>query len=226
MDAEIEQLRSGQAQSTRAPSSIASDAPRPCQNAGSGWGAPTVPRSQRVIVVVGGFAADSARGEIETAARQLSHGIPGIESAYPVGRRPSVCKFRFHTNAALWSFMRSMKGRRMEWKGKQLWHAIEKSEEERLMARKTGILLGHLRRASSLAPEEFRVRYPDPDYDRGIIFVRDPAAASGVSRLFQVPRGGRFWEYDARVWRVTGIDEQQENNSPVAWIAEANAASI
>ena len=95
--------------------------------------------------------------------------------------------------------MKSMKGRRLEWKGTKLWHSVEKTSDERLTAKQVGILLGRLRRASGLAPADFRTMYPDTDYDRGIVFIKDGSAAGGVRRLFQRPKTSKFWEVDAGV---------------------------
>ena len=187
---------------------------------------PFVPKGQRTMVVVGGFPQDGRREDIERAIKTLCKDIPGLRDSYPVGRRPQIFKMEFGESRAMWNWLKSMKGRKLEWEGRRLWHTIEKSQEERLMSKKVGFLLDKLRTALGISPEEAKTRLPDPNYDQGIIYVANQDAGTGVSRVFQVPRFGKNFEVVQDGWDLLSLSREDPAQNPLSWVAEANQLSL
>ena len=68
--------------------------------------------------------------------------------------------------------------------------------------------------------------FPDPDYDRGIIFVKDVLSTVGVRRIFQIPRNGSFFEYLTEGWAKVGIDATMEGCNPVDRMADVNKMEL
>ena len=155
LDKEIEEIRASAAcGSTAAPSSAGSGGPVLGGLGGGPYAAtPFVPKGQRTMVVVGGFPQDGRREDIERAIKTLCKDIPGLRDSYPVGRRPQIFKMEFGESRAMWNWLKSTKGRKLEWEGRRLWHTIEKSQEEMLMSKKVGFLLDKLRTALGISPE-------------------------------------------------------------------------
>eukprot|EP00974_Lingulodinium_polyedra_P084607 8189308-Lingulodinium_polyedra.AAC.1 len=69
-------------------------------------------------------------------------------------------------------------------------------------------------------------KFPDPDYQRGVIYIKNPESVVGVERVFQIPRGGRFFEMVQEGWRLAEVDANTAGNNPVEWLAEANSMEL
>lgn len=230
VDRELAQLRAGgSGGSANAPSQTGGgggQAPYAVGSA-SGWrSGPPVPKAQRTVVIVGGFPPEGEREVVERAAAEISAQIPGVQSAFAVGRRPSVFKMRFESASLMWEFMRARRGRRLEFEGRTLWHTVEKDPEERLVAKRVSNLIGKLRTATGLEPAEFKGKFPDTDYDRGIIFIKDASSPSGARRLFAIPKNGKMMEFNKEAWPLTGLDASKEDTDPERWVSEANSLTL
>ena len=231
IDREIATLREDQkAASTQAPSSVGS-------SAGDWHGSVSSPpststpqsgrrtsRNERKTVVVGGFPRDSSKDLVDKAALELTVGIPGLMDAYSVGKRPQIFKMVFADPKAMWNWLKSMKGKRLRYKEERLWHTVEKDPEERLLAKKVSFLIGKVKDATKKDAEGMKTFLPDPDYEKGIIFVEDATSASGVQRLFEIPKNKKDFVVDEKGWQCTGLSREEHNGDN--WVKEANAITL
>ena len=126
----------------------------------------------------------------------------------------------------MWDWLKRMKGQRLEWQTLRLWHTVEKDQDERLLSKKVSFLLGKLRTAMMLEVQEARGMFPDPDYDRGVIYISSATAPSGVERVFQIPRGSKVWEVVDQGWQLTGLDTSKEETNHVNWLGTVNGMSL
>lgn len=81
---------------------------------------------------------------MERAAAELTQDILGLLEAHPLGRRPNIIKIELKTSRGVWKWLKYMRGRRMRWSGRELWHHIEKEPGERLVASRVSALLERL----------------------------------------------------------------------------------
>ena len=86
--------------------------------------------------------------------------------------------------------------------------------------------MGKMQRALGLDQGQVREMFPDPDYDCGIIFVKDALSAVGVRRIFQIPRNSNFFEYVTEGLAKVGIDETMEGCNPIDWVSEVNKREV
>jgi hypothetical protein len=163
---------------------------------------------------------------VEEAARALSKDIDGVADSYPVGKRPQIFKMEFLDTRYMWIWLKSMKGNNLKWEGRRLWHTVEKGVGERLLIKKVCFLMGKLQKALGLDMGQLKEMFPDPDYDRGIVFVKDVLTTVGVRRIFQIPRNGTSFEYVAEGWSKAGTDETLEGCNPIDWVAEVNKMEL
>ena len=126
----------------------------------------------------------------------------------------------------MWDWLKSMKGRKLSYLGKQLWHTIEKPEAERLMSKKVSHLMERLRGACNVQGDEAKAKFPDTDYDRGIIFTCAALNESGVARVFQIPRFGKDFEPVMEGWTMLHLDKDRPENDPSVWCSEANQLQL
>ena len=161
---------------------------------------------------------------VDKAALELTVGIPGLSDAYSVGKRPQIFKMIFADPKSMWTWLKSMKGKRLMFKGERLWHTVEKDPEERLLAKKVSFLIGKVKDATQKDVEGMKTFLPDPDYEKGIIFVKDDDSASGVQRLFELPKGKKDFVLNEAGWRRTGLRREEHNGDD--WVKEANAITL
>ena len=86
--------------------------------------------------------------------KERSHGIiiiiifghePGVKEWWAPGKVGSVGKVNFHTNDAVWNFLRKYKGTRFNYGTKQLWHTWDRPKEEVLLSERVSLAVKMLR---------------------------------------------------------------------------------
>ena len=95
-----------------------------------------------------------------------------------------------------------------------------------MLSKKMGHLLDRLKEHLKLEGDAVRATLPDPDYDNGVIYIRDDSSSTGVRRVFQIPRGGQNFEVVDAGWALTNLDRGVPTTNPLQWAAEANQLTL
>ena len=145
--------------------------------------------------MMGGFKHDTDKADIEETLRSIMEGTAGVERITSLGKFASVGKVAFKDKNMMWDFIKAHKGERFPNLGdaRALWFSIEKTEEERTVARKVGImvraLVGHLIDVGKIDPC-LAMSNIEADYVKGILVFREdaPILTTDADTLVKTPR--------------------------------------
>ena len=96
----------------------------------------------------------------------------GVADTWAPAKRGSIGKVIFKTPGDMWAYIKSMKGKKLEVSGTQYWFTVEKSLQERALAKRVNIGYKFLReklREQGLDIEDKDIL--DADWNRGSIWV-------------------------------------------------------
>ena len=96
----------------------------------------TLPLGRRRVVFVGGFGEDIDAEEVKKCLRAQTATFGGIEDVVAIGNPSNKGKIIFDHCDDMWNFLRGMKGKKLEFKGKALFHSIDKSRDEQTLSRR------------------------------------------------------------------------------------------
>ena len=102
--------------------------------------------------------------DVKTNARAASTWAPA--------KRGSIGKVHFNAPGDMWAYIKTMKGKKIEFEGKPYWFTVEKSLEERALAKKTNIGMKLLReKLKEQGKDTDDKDVLDGDWNRGMIWV-------------------------------------------------------
>jgi hypothetical protein len=112
-----------------------------------------------------------------------------VKDMFCPGKRCSIGKVEFRNPDLMWGFIKANKGTKLKGANAQeLWFTVEKSDDERLTAKRTGKALQLVREGTVLnegKTEEEAKLLSDADWVRGVVW----ATVDGTSiRIFEKPR--------------------------------------
>ena len=123
------------------------------------------------VVIIGGWAYDTKKDIIEGQARIMLKDIPNIKDVWCPTKRCSICKVRFESTDRMWTWVRSMKGKKLKRKenGAEVdhWFSVEKDPHEAAMSKVTSKAM---RLLVALGVDRDKI---DADYRKASVWVSD-----------------------------------------------------
>ena len=152
----------------------------------------------RKTVTVGGFEVDSTREEITAALKRLTTAEDKITDLFTRGRYTTRGFLTFENSEAMWKFLEKHKGKRFDYKGKTLFHTIEKTPEEQEISRRTSeaakVVREHLIDLDVMKKEATALAWKDRvpiDFDMGVVRYK-PLGGTKPARVLVMNREGLF----------------------------------
>ena len=88
------------------------------------------------MVFVGGFGEDIDAEEVKKCLKSQTSTFGGVEDVVAIGNPSNKGNIIFDHCDDMWGFLRGMKGKKLEFKGKSLFHSIDKSRDEQVVSRR------------------------------------------------------------------------------------------
>ena len=130
------------------------------------------PFSQRSTIVIGGFAEETRGTVIQEAIEAMKRNMDGVTTTWAPTKRGSIGKVSFQTPGHMWAYVKSMKGKKIQHESKDYWFTVEKTPQERAMAKKVNVCVKLLREKLQAAGEDVEDKdILDADWNRGYIWV-------------------------------------------------------
>ena len=98
-----------------------------------------LPLGRRLVIFVGGFCEKLDSKDLIGALRGQTQTFQGIEDITSIGRpsdKSDKGKITFTHSDDMWDFLKGMKGKKLMYKDKALFHTIDKSRDEQTISRK------------------------------------------------------------------------------------------
>ena len=91
-------------------------------------------------MIIGGYPSNTDRSEIEISLAAITDGVPGINRVGALGKYGGQGRLFFDDKDSMWDFIKANKGTNFDFDGiiGCLWWTIEKTSEERDVAKKVG----------------------------------------------------------------------------------------
>jgi len=141
-------------------------------SAPAGLGKTMGPLSSRTCLVIGGFPQDTMRETIESVVREVAKGVDGVATTWAPSRRGSIGKVHFTSPDRMWDFVKARKGTKLHVHGGEYWFSVEKTADERAMARKVSKAVREFKAAMS-GQDVNNKEILDADWTRGIVWVKN-----------------------------------------------------
>ena len=91
----------------------------------------------------------------------------------------------------MWKFLKDHRGQKFSHNGKTLWHNINRTREETVLAKKVSKAVNLLRQhviSEMNVPEADSKKWIDGDWEKGVVFLRQNGSGRAI-RLFDKARG-------------------------------------
>ena len=139
---------------------------------------------------MGGFERDTLKEVIEKVLRAATSDMKDhVEDFFCPGKFGSFGIIVFKTNKGMWDFLKGNKGKRFKHGDLELWHSIEKTQQERDIAKRVSkavnLVREHLQNVVGKSESESK-QMIDADWVRGLVFSKVQAK---VVRLYEKNSG-------------------------------------
>ena len=156
----------------------------------SGDGRTSLPITKRKSIVFGGFARDTLKDVIEQKLRSATTDVKDqVEDLFCPGKFGSVGIIVFKTSKSMWDFLKGNKGKRFKHGELELWHTIEKTKQERDIAKRVSkavrLLREHLETSGGKSEAEAK-EVIDADWVKGLVFAK---VQNKVVRVYEKKTG-------------------------------------
>ena len=106
--------------------------------------------------------------------REIFEREPGVKEWWAPGKVVSVGKVNFHTNDAVWKFLRKHKRVKFNYGAKQLWHTRDRPREEVLLSKRVSLAIkmprkGAVEKGVLTQGAELGI---DGDWERGRVWLK------------------------------------------------------